>query len=136
MRGEVAEHFTTQFVYEDSGLAVTATSGVINQQGRAFTHAFEIHLERATLLFDFAVIDNKPELLTPFTVLDSKGKVLQPKLGEGDPMVAFEHELKEVARAVQAGKASPILDGQLARDAVVLCQKQTQSLQSGRAVRV
>ncbi len=136
MRGEVAEYFTTQFVYEDSDLAVTATSGVINQQGRSFTHAFEIHLERATLLFDFAMIGDKPELLTPFTVLDSKGKVLQPKLGEGDPMVAFEHELKEVARAVQALKASPILDGQLARDAVVLCQKQTQSLQSGRVVRV
>ena len=132
----MAEHFTTQFVYDDSDLAVTATSGIINQQGRAFTHAFEIHLERATLLFDFAVIDDKPELLTPFTVLDSKGKVTRPKLGDGDPMIAFENELKEVARAVQAGKASPILNGQLARDAVVLCQKQTQSLKTGRAVRV
>ncbi len=137
MRGEVAEHFTTQFVYEGSDLAVTATSGVIYQQGRAFTHAFEIHLERATLLFDFAVINDKPDLLTAFTVLDSKGKVSRPKLGgSGDPLEAFEHELKEVARAVQADKASPILDGQLARDAVVLCQKQTQSLQIGRAVRV
>ena len=135
MRGDVAEHFTSQFVYDDSDVAVTATSGVINQQGRAFTHAFEIQLERATLLFDFAVIDDKPEVLMPLTVLDSKGKVSRPKLPSGDPMVAFEAEMKEVTRAIRAGQASPILNGQLARDAVVLCQKQAQSLRSGRLVR-
>ncbi len=137
MRGDTAEYFTTHFTYFGSNLAVTATSGVINQQGRAFTHAFEIHLERATLLFDFAVIDDKPQLLTPFTVLDDKGRVLHPKLaGSGDPLQPFESEIKKVTRALRSGKASPILDGQLARDAVVLCQKQTQSLKTGRSVRI
>ena len=55
MRGEVVENFNTQFFFDDPALVVTATSGVIAQQGRPFTHGFEIYLERATLLFDFAV---------------------------------------------------------------------------------
>ena len=52
MRGEVVESFNTQFFFDDPDLLVTATSGVINQQGRTFTHGFEIYLEKATLLFD------------------------------------------------------------------------------------
>jgi len=136
MRGRVAEYFTTQFVFEKSPLAVNATSGVISQQGRAFTHAFEIHLERATLLFDFAVINDKPQVLCPLTVLESNGRVTRPKVGSGDPMVAFEAELKEVIRSMRSGVTSPILAAHLARDAVILCQRQTQSLERGRLVRV
>lgn len=135
-RTEVPEFVNTQLIYEKSDLAVTATCGVIEQQGRSFTHAFEIHLERATLLYDFAVIDSKAKLLTPFTVLDSKGRATEPKLGSDDPMVAFEAEMKEVARSVRTGEASPVLGGQLARDAVILCEKETRSLLTGRIVKV
>ena len=55
MRGEVVERFTTQFLYDPPRM-VTATSGVIDQQGRPFTHAYEIYLEKATLFFDYMAI--------------------------------------------------------------------------------
>jgi predicted dehydrogenase len=135
-RGEVVEFVESQFIFEDRSLVVSAASGVIQQQGRSFTHGFEIHLERATLLYDFAVIGGKPVLSTPLTVLDHRGNAVRPELGSGDPIDAFAAELTEVARAVKTGKPSPLLDGNLARDALVLCHKQTQSCMGGKMVKV
>jgi predicted dehydrogenase len=124
MRGEVAEYFNSQFLFDDPKLVVTATSGVINQQGRPFTHGYEIHLEKATLVFDSW--DN-----LPLSVLTADGKVQRPKLGSPDMTAAFPIELGEAVRAIKTGKPSALLDGQLARDALVLGQRQTQSIQRG-----
>ncbi len=135
MRGEVLERFSSQFRFADPEVAVTASSGVINQQGRPFTHAYEIYLEKATLLFDYASI-GKQDQLTPVSVLQENGKVQRPNLGSGDPIDAFKAELTEAVRAVRTGVPSPLLAGELARDAVVLCQKQTDSCQRGRPVKV
>ena len=63
------------------------------------------------------------------------GKAKRPKLGRR-PVDAFAEELKEVAGAVRDNTPSPLLDGRLACDAVVLCQKQTESVRRGRAVKV
>jgi predicted dehydrogenase len=136
MREKVVEHFHTQFLFDDPALVVTAHSGVVYQQGRAFTHAFEIYLERATLLFDFAVIGDQGVVAMPLTVLADKGKVLRPKLGSGDPVDAFVAEVTEVVRAVGKNAPSALLAGELARDALILCQKQTESVLRGRAVKV
>ena len=127
MRGEVAELFASQFDYGPGGPMITATSGVIDQQGRAFTHAFEIYMEKATLQYDMGV---------PLTMYDAKGKAVQPKLGSGDPVDSFAGELTEATRAVSSGKPSALLAGDLARDAVVMCQKQTQSLKQRKPVTV
>ena len=135
-RGKVVEYFSSQFHYAKKGLTLTADGGVIHQQGRAFTHAFELHLERATLLFDFAMLGGKPRLTMPVTVLDHRGRVTHPKLGSGDPVDAFAAEIREVVSSLRNGKQSPILSGQLARDAVVLCHKQTQSVNTGRMARI
>ena len=102
MRGEVVELFHTQFLFDDPQLVVTVTGGVINQQGRPFTHGYEIYLERATLLFD-----SHAEM--PVTVLTNDGRISRPKLGAGDPVDDFATEMKEVIRAVNAGKPSPLL---------------------------
>jgi predicted dehydrogenase len=137
MRGDVVEYCNTLFQFEDPLLAVHAQSGVINQQGRAFTHAYEVQLERATLLFDFAVIGGQAIVAMPLTLLDNKGKAIRPKLPAGDPMLAaFAAELKEVANCTRLNTPSRLLGGDLARDAIVLCQKQTDSVRSGKAVRV
>ncbi len=45
MRGDVVEYCHSMFRFPEPSLVVSAASGVINQQGRAFTHGFEIHLE-------------------------------------------------------------------------------------------
>lgn len=136
MRGEVVEYFQTQFEYGDGGPFATATSGVIPQQGRPFTHGYEIHFERATLMFDFAVIGGEPEMAMPVTLLTARGKVQRPDLGEADPIDGFVAEINEVAKSIRRGKASELLGGDVARDALVLCHKQTQSVASGRVVRL
>lgn len=137
MRGDVAEYCNTQFQFADSSLSVSATSGVINQQGRPFTHGFEIHLEKGTLLFNFAVMSDGNNLAVPLTLLDSKGKVQRPKLPAGDPMLAaFEAEIREVAQSLKNNQPSKLLSGELARDAIVLCLKQQQAVKSGKSVKV
>jgi predicted dehydrogenase len=136
LRGKVAEFFTSQFLFDDPALAVTATSGVIQQQGRSFTHGFEIHFERATLVYDFSVVDGKPVLNIPLTVLTRDGKATQPAVGSADPVTDFVAELTDAVKAIRGGKVSPLLDGRLASDALVLCEKQTASLTSGRLVKI
>jgi predicted dehydrogenase len=135
MCGEVVERFATQFLYDPPRM-VTATSGVINQQGRPFTHAYEIYLEGATLFFDYTALPKVGDAATPLTVLLGNGKVERPKLGAGDPVDAFVAELTEVVCAIRANKPSPLLAGELARDALVLCQKQTESVLRGRTVKM
>lgn len=136
MRGEVAEYFTSQFRYNDPQLAVTATSGTLAQQGRPFLHGFEINFEKATLLFESGVIGSEPRTMMPLTVLNSRGKATEPKLPSGDPVDSFVTELKHAVGCLQNKKKSEILDGQLASDALTLCHKQTQSLKTGRTVRI
>jgi len=135
MRGDVVEYCQTQFQFRDPKLVVSATSGVIDQQGRPFTHAFEIHLERATLHYDFAALADGMELM-PLKVFTPDGKVTRPKLGKGDPVLAFEAEIKEATASAAKNKPSPLLSGELARDAIILCQKQTESVKKGRAVNI
>ena len=135
LRGEVVEYCNTLFRFDDPNLVVTASSGVINQQGRPFTHAYEIHLEKATLQFDFAAFTDAAELM-PLKVLTSTGKVLRPDLGDGDPVNAFVAEIREVASSIRKGTPSPILSGELACDAIALCHKQTESVKKGRSVKI
>lgn len=134
-RDGLPEHWTTVFEFAgDAPPSVTATSGTINQQGRPFQHGFEIHLERATLVFDFAVIGGSGAYLCAPMVLTHDGKVRRPKLAGGDPMDAFESELREVVRCLRAGEPSAVLGAELARDAIELCQAQAKSLASGKRV--
>ncbi|REK17995.1 MAG: gfo/Idh/MocA family oxidoreductase [Planctomycetota bacterium] len=136
MRGEVAEYFVSQFAFEDPNLVVSAASGVIHQQGRGFSAGFEIHLQKATLLYDFSVVGDKPEASMPLTVLNADGKVERPTMPSSDPVDSFVEELTEATRAVRRGKPSAMLDGELARDAVILCQKQTESIRKRRPVKL
>ena len=136
LRDGLPEFWHSQFRFADRELVVEATSGTIDQQGRAFTHAFEIHLERATLAFDFAVIGGAGRYLCEPMLLDSNGKVEHPKLPGGDPIDAFVNELREVTHSVSEGKTSEILGAILAQDAIRLCEKQSASLLSGQPVKI
>ncbi len=135
-KNDLAEYWHTQFDYGKDGPVVQATSGTINQQGRSFNHGFEIHLEDAALLFEFAVVGDQGEYLCTPTILTSDGKAKRPSLGDGDPMNAFQAEIKEVAHCVKAQIPSDILDASLAQDAIRICQKQTQSLLRRRSVKL
>lgn len=137
LRGDVVEWITSQFTFADPAVQVLAISGVRPQQGRPFTHGFEIHLEKATLLYESAVLAGQSEGTgIPLTVLGPDGLAERPALGDGDPILAFALELQDAANAVAEGRPNPTLDGGIARDALVLCHRQTASVQSGKPVAV
>ena len=126
---KAVQYLTTSYIYDAGGPAITASSGALSQKGRPFCHGFEIYLEDATLLFDS---DGGG-----LRLLNKKGKIEVPKLkGTGDPLAAFQSELHMAAEAVASGEEPAYLSGQLARDALVLCHQECQSVVSGKAVTV
>jgi predicted dehydrogenase len=124
----VVQYLTTQYLYGPGGPAVSCCSGVLAQKGRPFVHGYEIYLERATLIYESGSC--------PLTVLTDDGKSNQPKLDGGEPTAAFTAELQAAVDGVRGGRAPDLLDGTLARDALVLCHKECQSVKSGEAVAV
>jgi predicted dehydrogenase len=136
-RGQgVPEFWHSQFRFADPELVVEATSGTIDQQGRAFTHAFEIHLEQATLMFDFAVIGGAARYLCEPTLLDANGNAVKAELAGGDPIDAFVNELNEVVNSIRNGQPSAILGANLAQDAMRMCEAQAESLRTGQTVSI
>ena len=134
-RGEVLEYFQTQFRFDDPSLVVSATSGVINQQGRSFLHGYEIHFENATLVFEFCVLEDEGRVIMPLTVIPREGSNEEVDLGGGDPMMnAFENELSAVVAGVDSGQPSKFLTAELARDAILICHKQNESASTGQRV--
>ncbi len=122
-------YLTTQYLYGPGGPAASCSSGAVAMKGRPFVHGYEIYLERATLTFESGA--------TPLTVYDHDGKSEQPALAGGDdPLGGFTAEINAAADGVRTGKAPDLLTGQLARDALVLCFKECESVRSGRAVTV
>lgn len=132
-RGDVVEFCNSVFDYGDRNLSVAATCGVISQQGRPFTHGFEILLEKATLTFELAVYADGVESLA-LKLLDSEGNVIRPETESGDDVAGFVGEIREVENCVQRGRESEILSGELARDAIILAEVQTQAVRSGQKV--
>jgi len=131
VQGSVAKFWNSHFSFADSDLCVSVTSGVIDQPGRSFTHGFEIHLERATLHFELAVVEGRVEAM-PLKIITTHQGVIHPELPAGDDISGFEAELKEVQKAIETGQPSTILGCQLARDAIDLCQRQSESIFASR----
>jgi predicted dehydrogenase len=129
IEGGAVAYLTTQYLYGPGGPAVSCSSGAVAQKGRPFVHGYELYLERATLVYESGA--------TPLTVLTADGKAEQPKLeGGGDPITAFALELQTAVDAVASGKEPDLLSGGLARDALVLCHKEIESVRTGTPVAV
>ncbi len=133
---QVVKYLSTEFLFSEVPGPVTLSGGVIDQRGRDFTHGFEVHFERATVLMDFSVLDGEPVVSMPLTVLKEDGTVERPSLGSGDPVDGFVAEVEEVLRCVEQNQPSAILDGQLAMDALRLCEAQSESVRCGQMVSV
>jgi predicted dehydrogenase len=121
-------YLTTQYLYGDGGPAVSCSSGALAMSGRPFVHGFEIYLEKATLVYD----SGGP----PLTVFTPDGKAKKPKLSGDDPVGNFTTEIQAAVEGIQNGKEQVLLGGRLARDALVLCHKEVQSVRTGKAVAV
>jgi predicted dehydrogenase len=129
--GRTVTYLTTQYLYGtgSNALALSCSSGALAKKGREFVHGYELYLEKATLLYESGT--------QPLTVLTEDGKSKQPKLkGSTEATAAFTAELQAAVDGVNSGKESDLLSGKLARDALLLCQKECQSVLSGNAVTV
>ncbi|WP_439627062.1 Gfo/Idh/MocA family protein [Gemmata sp.] len=126
---DAVTYLTTSYLYGPGGPAVTCSSGAVAMGGRPFAHGFEIYLERASLIYDSGG--------TPLTLLTADGKSEQPTLaGGGDPLSAFADELQTAVDGVASGTEPDLLSGQLARDALVLCHRECDSVKTGTVVAV
>ncbi|WP_435010557.1 Gfo/Idh/MocA family protein [Tundrisphaera lichenicola] len=135
VEGDAVVHLSTQYLFDDPNLAVSAVSGALSQQGRPFTHGFEFYLERATLSYDFANLGGQGHLATPLSVILPDGTVERPDLpGSGDPVDAFVAELEAAVGAVASGIPSPMLSGELARQALRTCHAEVRSATGGGVV--
>ncbi len=128
------DYVTTQYIYKDKGVAVSCSSGAVSQRGRAFSHGFELYLEKATLLYDFATLGGEPVAAVPLTLLHETGEVEQVDLGEPDPIDAFRSELQYAVDAIQSGEEPTALSGFGARNALLLCYKEAESVRIGEIV--
>jgi len=129
VEGGAVTYLTTSYLYGPSGPAVTCSSGAVCMNGRPFVHGYEIYLEKASLIYD----SGGP----PLTLLTADGKSEVVQLaGGGDPLSAFTDEIQAAVDGVRSRKAPDLLNGQLARDALVLCHREIESVKTGRAVAV
>lgn len=126
---DAVQYLTTLYQYGSNGPAVSCSSGAVAMKARPFVHGYEIYLERATLVYESGVL--------PLTCLTADGNsqtVAVP--GGDDPLAGFTAELQTAVEGVKAGKEPDLLSGKLARDALVLCHRECESVRSGRPVAV
>lgn len=134
--GHFVDYLTTQYIYNDKALAVSCSSGAVSQPGRAFSHGFELYLEKATLLYDFATLSGEPVTAVPLTLINEDGEVQQVNLGEPDPIDAFTAEIQYAVDAIDCEDEPTALSGVGARDALLLCYKEAESVSTGEIVAI
>ncbi len=127
--GDAVDYLTTQYLYGAGGPAVTCSSGAVAMKGRPFVHGYEIYLEKATLVYESGTC--------PLTVLKADGSSEQPKLTGGDEATAaFTIEIQAAVDGIKAGREHDYLSGKLARDALVMCYREIESVKTRKAVPV
>ncbi len=132
-----AEYLATIYRFDDRpDLAITCTGGAISQKGRPFAHGFEAYFEDATILYEFATLAGKPHLSQPLCVLTPEGKMKRPRIGSGDPVVAFTREIQAAVDAVKTGSVCPELSGDVARTALALCFKEVEAVKKSGSIRI
>ena len=129
------KYLSTQYIYDDQEVCLTAASGAISQPGRAFAHGYEVYLEKATILFESATLGNKGVTSMPVTLLTSDGEVHNPDMGAGDPIDSFAAEIQYAVDSIGNNQPPTALSGEGARDALLLCYKEAESVRIGKAVK-
>ncbi|HZZ79044.1 MAG TPA: Gfo/Idh/MocA family oxidoreductase [Gemmataceae bacterium] len=121
------DYLTTSYLYAPGGPAITCSSGALTMKGRPFVHGYEIYLEKATLVYESGTC--------PLTVLKADGSSDQPKFAGGDDATtAFTSEIQSAIDGINAGREHDCLSGKLARDALVMCFRECESVKSGKVI--
>jgi predicted dehydrogenase len=129
MRGNVAKYVHVLYSFQDPDIAVASSSGVIDGPARPFTHAFELHLESASLHFNFAAFSDGSETM-PLKIITHDGELIRPELPSADEIDAFRMEIDDMADSICSRQPAPRLDVQHAAGAVELALQIQEQLQS------
>jgi predicted dehydrogenase len=122
----VVQHLTTSYDFGSGGPSITCTSGALSMSGRPFVHGYELFFEKGTLVYEAGTC--------PLTLITA-GKSEPVELpGGGDPIAAFVEEIQTAVDGVAANKMPALLSGQLARDALVMCHKECESVLTGKQI--
>jgi predicted dehydrogenase len=117
----VVQHLTTSYDYGPTGPSVTCSSGALAMSGRPFVHGYELYLEKATLVYESGTC--------PLTrITKDKSEAVELTGGVGGDVAGFVAELQAAVDGVSGGKMPELLSGQLARDALVMCYKECESV--------
>jgi predicted dehydrogenase len=121
----VVNYLTTSYRFGHDGPALTCSSGAIAMKARPFAHGFELYFEKATLVLEGG----------PLTIFHADGQTEQPSFPSGgDPILSFANELQTAVDGVISNQVPPLLSAQLARDALVMCFKEIESVLTGKEV--
>jgi predicted dehydrogenase len=127
--GSAVSYLTTSYLYGPGGPALTCSSGAVAMKAREFVHGYEIYLECATLTYESGTC--------PLTVLHADGRTEHPALAGGDDATtAFTAEIQAAVEGVRTGREPDLLSGKLARDALALCERECESVRTGKIVAV
>lgn len=126
LRDGVPEYVATHYDFGPGGPVVSACSGAISPPSRPFTHGFEIYFESGALHYEAG---------GPLSLYTEHG-VQHPELGSADPIDVFAKELEYAVNAFEGKGPSELLEGKLARDALALCLKESESAVAGKPVAI
>ncbi len=123
----VPKYVETIFRFEDSELVAGATSGVIDQASRGFTHGYDVQFEKANVQFESAAFGDGSSAAIALTIAHGDGRVERPvhQVAESsNGLEAFVAELDAAAGVVRSGQPHPALDAKVAVDAIKICELQ------------
>ncbi|MCS7265936.1 MAG: Gfo/Idh/MocA family oxidoreductase [Armatimonadetes bacterium] len=123
---DTPEYFVTQYQFADKEVAVTAVGGDAAMDSWVFEHGYDAFFERATVEFNSRW--GKPPIL--FT---EDGKQKEVKFKTVDPFIA---ELQYAVDCVRKKEHPALLGAESARNALLLCLKEAESLRKGKPVKV
>ena len=134
VEGEAVVHLTTQYLYDDPNLTVSAVSGAIEPGGAAVRARIRVLSGEGDALVRVRQPRRRRTRGSPLSVILPDGTVERPALGSGDPIDAFAAELAVAVESVEQGIALPQLSGELARQALVICHAEVESVKTRKPV--
>jgi len=118
------DYLVTQYLFEDGRPCITAASGAIAMPGVLFEHGFDAYFERATLRYNSATGQPLQRFL-------QDGTTETPELAMPDAFVA---ELQMAVDGVRTGELPAVLSGTSARNSLLLCLREAESVRKGEAI--
>lgn len=120
------DYLNTHYIYEGKDLCITAQSGALNASGLEFEHGYDIFLEHATITHNSSCGEN-------VVIYTQDGEEKNATIPEID---GYSAEIKYVMECIDSDIEPEILSGEGARDSLMLCLKECESVKSGKTVSI